>query len=278
MDGFRSSLSESIEKSAKAAGFTTLHASAKNDVATQLADVKQMIAAGASALVVVGVDTRAEEDVAKVVASAGLPLVFVNHEPPSTLLNARTVYVGSDEKESGTLQTREICRRLGGKGGITVLMGELTHPAARMRTHDVHDVLKTPECQGLEILEEQSANWSREQAADITRVWLDGKLKPQAIIANNDAMALGAIDSIKATGATGILVAGIDATDGALQSLASGDLALTILQDAQGQGRVAIELTQKLLRNEPVEAVTYVPFQLVTPADVQTLLAHRAKN
>ncbi len=277
-EAFKASVVQSIEREAASSGLALTVSDARSDVGTQVADVKRMIEAGVSALLVLGVDAKAEKAVAELADTAAVPLVFVNHEPPSELLNARIVYVGSDERESGTLQAREVCRLLEGKGGITVLMGELSHPGARMRTHDVHDVLRTPECRGMEILEEQSGNWSRVQAADITRVWLEGRLKPQAILANNDEMALGALEAIEATGATGIMVAGIDATDDALRAMQSGDMAVTVLQDARGQGRTAVELARKLLRNEPVETVNYVPFQLVTPQDVPRLLADRAKN
>jgi len=278
VDAFLSPLAKGVTTSAKAAGFDTQQTDAKADAGTQIADVKGLIASGVAGLVVVSTNKTAEVEIAALAKAANLPLVFVNRQPASELLVGRTSYVGSDEKVAAELQTREVCRQLQGKGDVAILMGELTHPAAKARTLEVHHVLGTPECSGLRILEEQSANWTREQASDVTRVWLDGGLHPQAVIANNDEMALGAVEAIKATGAKGILVAGVDATDAALAAMKAGDLSVTVLQDASGQGSLAVETVARMLRGEAVEPVQYVPFRLVLPSDVAGLVAQRAQN
>ncbi|MGO7136569.1 substrate-binding domain-containing protein, partial [Rhizobium leguminosarum] len=91
-------------------------------------------------------------------ADAGIPLVYVNRQPVNVdTLPDKQAFVASNEQESGTLETKEICRILGGKGKAVVIMGELSNQAARMRTQDIHDVIKTDECKGLEIVEEQTA-------------------------------------------------------------------------------------------------------------------------
>ncbi|MGO8396475.1 hypothetical protein ACC760_38640, partial [Rhizobium ruizarguesonis] len=59
-------------------------------------------------------------------------------------------------------------------GKAVFIMGELSNQAARMRTQDVHDFIKTDECKWLEIVEEQTSNWDRTQGADLMTNWLSG--------------------------------------------------------------------------------------------------------
>ncbi len=74
-------------------------------------------------------------------------------------LGPKGAFVASDEVESGTLQTKEVCRILGGKGDILVMVGDLANQAAVQRTKDIHDVIATPDCAGMKILDEQTAVW-----------------------------------------------------------------------------------------------------------------------
>ena len=95
-------------------------------------------------------------------------------------------------------------------------------------------------------------------------------MKFDAIIANNDEMAIGAINALKAgkkwTPAS--IVAGIDATPDALASMKAGDLKVTVFQNAAGQGSGAVETALKLIKKQPVDRFVNVPFELVTPANL----------
>jgi len=156
-------------------------------------------------------------------------------------------------------------------------MGELSNQAARMRTQDVHDVVATDECKGIEIVEEQTANWSRTQGADLVTNWLSAGLEFNAVIANNDEMAIGAIQALKAAGKDmkDYVVAGVDATQDALAAMEAGDLDVTVFQNAAGQGKGSVDAALKLAKGEAVEKKVYIPFELVTP---ENLKDYQAKN
>lgn len=249
---------------------------AQNDVGKQLNQIQNFIASGADAVIVNPVDTDATVAMTKAAADAGVPLVFVNREPVNVDdLPDNQAFVASDERESGTLETQEICRLLKeqGKGEgakIVVMMGELSNQAARMRTKDVHDVIATEECSFMEIVEEQTANWQRTQATDLMTNWLSAGLQFDALVSNNDEMAIGAIQAMKAAGIAmdEMLVGGVDATQDALAAMAAGDLDVTVFQDAAGQGKGALDAALKLAKGEEVEQKVYIPFQLVTPENM----------
>jgi inositol transport system substrate-binding protein len=244
---------------------------AQNDVAKQQSQIQNFIASGVTAIIVNPVDTDATAAMSKAASEAGIPLVYVNREPANiNELPEKQAFVASNEQESGTLETKEVCRLLNGKGKVVVMMGELSNQAARMRTQDIKDVIATDECKGLEIVEEQTANWSRTQGSDLMTNWLSAGLEFDAVISNNDEMAIGAIQALKAAGRAmdTVVVAGVDATQDALAAMAAGDLDVTVFQDAAGQGKGSVDAALKLAKGEKVDTKVYIPFQLVTPANI----------
>ncbi|PTE22561.1 rhizopine-binding protein [Cereibacter changlensis JA139] len=253
---------------------------AGNDVGKQLDQVKNFIASGVDAIVVNPVDTSATQAISDAAAAANVPLVYVNREPVNVdTLPDSQAYVASNDIESGTLQTKEVCRLLKEAGkteaNILVIMGELSNQAAVVRTKDIHDVIATDECSFMKIVDEQTSNWQRDQAANLMTNWLSSGVQFDAVIANNDESAVGAIQSMKAAGVgmEDVVVAGIDATQDALAAMAAGDLDVTVFQDAAGQGQGALDAALKLAKGEAVEQKVYIPFQLVTPDNMQDFMA-----
>jgi inositol transport system substrate-binding protein len=244
---------------------------AKDDVSKQLSQVQNFIANGVSAIIVNPVDTSATAAITKAAAEAGVPLVYVNRLPADAdKLGPKAAFVGSNEKDSGTLEAKEICKLLGGKGSILVMEGELSNQAAVQRTADVHDVLKTSDCSGIKIIAEQTANWDRTQAQNLMTNWLSKGLQYDAVVANNDEMAIGALQAMKSAGVDTkkAIVGGVDATQDALASMKAGDLKVTVFQDAAGQGKGAVDTALAIAAGKTVERVVNVPFQLVTPANM----------
>ncbi|MCY0964616.1 sugar ABC transporter substrate-binding protein [Parathalassolituus penaei] len=270
-DNFLSVLRNSIEQSARDQGVDFQVEDAKNEIGTQLNQIQNFIAAGVDAIIVDTVDsdsTRAMTDYAK---DAGIPLVFVGRRPINVdSLPDNQAFVASNEDESGTLQTQEVCRLLGGKGDVLVMMGTLGDNAAVQRTADIHKVLERPECKGMKIVEEQTADFMRTKGNDLMTNWLTAGLEFDAIIANNDEMAIGAIQALKADGRKmdSVVIAGIDATADALTAMQAGDLDVTVFQNAAAQGRQAVEAAVKLVKGVDVDQKVWVPFELVTPANM----------
>ena len=127
-------------------GVTLQIEDAQNDVGKQLNQIQNFVASGVDAIIVNPVDTDATVAMSQAAADAGIPLVYVNREPVNVDdLPENQAFVASDEKESGTLETQEICRLLKEAGKTeakaVVLMGELSNQAARMRTQDIKDVI-----------------------------------------------------------------------------------------------------------------------------------------
>ena len=249
---------------------------AGNDVAKQLDQIKNFAASGVTAIIVNPVDTSATQAMSDAAAAAKVPLVYVNRQPINVdTLPDNQAFVASNEVDSGTLQTKQICKLLATAGkkeaNIYVLQGELSNQAAVQRTKDIHDVMAGPDCGvKLNIIAEQTANWSRDEAQNLMTNWLSTNKPFDAVIANNDEMAIGVINALKAAGKkpSDTPVGGIDATQDALAAMAAGDLMVTVFQNAAGQGSGALDTAMKLSKGEKVDKKVYIPFELVTPENL----------
>jgi len=254
---------------------------AQDDVARQLDQINNFIASGVDAIIVNAVDTSATQAMTAAAESAGIPLVYINREPINVdELPEKQAFVASNEIESGTLAAFEACkmlRAMGYAGGAKgyLLMGMLSNQAAVQRTKDVDDVLGMDMCNFIEIIDRQTAEWSRDQAQDLMTNWLSSGEDFQVVFANNDEMAIGAIQALKASGIAmeDVVVVGVDATQDALASMAAGDLDATVFQDAFGQGEGSVDAALALARGEDVEQKVYIPFQLVTPDNMADFMS-----
>jgi inositol transport system substrate-binding protein len=274
-DNFLTSLRNGIEKKSAEEGVGVQIEDAKNEVGTQLNQIQNFIASGVDAIIVNPVDTDATVSMSDDAAAAGIPLIYVNRQPINIdMLPENQAFVASNEVESGTYQTQEVCRLMNGKGKVLVMMGELSNQAAIQRTKDIHDVIATPECSGLEIVAEQTAEWDRTKGNNLMTNWIAAGTEFDAVISNNDEMAIGAIQALKASGRDmdSVIVAGIDATADALAAMKAGDLDVTVYQSATGQGAGAVETAIKLAKGETTEQKVWVPFELVTPANLDKYL------
>ena len=252
---------------------------ANDDIGKQIDQVKNFAASGVDALLVNIVDTSAG---AAVSAAAGdVPLVYVNREPDNVNdLPATQAFVASNEIESGTLEAFEICKNLraaGKAGGAKgyLMNGQLSNQAAVQRSKDVHDIIGIDMCNFMTLIDEQTANWSRDEAQDLMTNWLSSGEEFDFVIANNDEMAIGAIQAMKAAGIdmADVEVGGVDATQDALVAMQAGDLDVTVFQDAFGQGAGSVDTAIALASGEDVDQKVYIPFKLVTPGNVEEYLS-----
>lgn len=280
-DNFLTVLRNGMDAKGKELGVALQIEDAGNDVAKQLDQINNFIASGVSAIIVNPVDTSATQAMSDAAAAANIPLVYVNRQPVNVdTMPDNQAFVASNEVESGTLETKEACRLFKEAGkteaNVYVMQGELSNQAAVQRTADIHDVIGGADCGvKINIIDEQTANWSRDEAQSLMTNWLSSGAAFDGVIANNDEMAIGAIQAMKAANVdmATVVVGGVDATQDALAAMQAGDLDVTVFQDAAGQGAGALDAAIKLSKGEAVEQKVYIPFQLVTPANVADFLA-----
>ena len=280
-DNFLTVLRNGIQSQADAAGLKVQIEDAQNDVAKQLDQINNFSASGVDAIIVNPVDTSATQAMSDAAAAAGVPLVYVNRQPINIdTLPDNQAFVASNEVDSGTLETIQLCDNWAGEGktevNVYVMQGELSNQAAVQRTQDIYDVIEAGKCKvKVNVIDQQTANWSRDQAQNLMTNWLSTGAAFDGVIANNDEMAIGAIQSMKAAGidmAT-VQVGGVDATQDALAAMQAGELDVTVFQNAAAQGSGALDAATKLAAGEAVDQIVWVPFELVTPSNIGDYLA-----
>jgi inositol transport system substrate-binding protein len=162
------------------------------------------------------------------------------------------------------MQMEWIADKLGGKGNVVIMNGNLSQEAAQMRTAGVKQV--AAEFPEITITKEDTGNWSRDQGLALMENWLSTGDQIDAVASNNDEMAIGALSAIEAAGKLGqIIVGGVDASPDALAEMDKGRLNVTVFQNAVGQGEGGIQAAIALARGEEIEQITWIPYELVTP-------------
>ncbi|MBQ8305252.1 MAG: substrate-binding domain-containing protein [Blautia sp.] len=244
---------------------------AQNDVVKQQDQVNAMIQQGVDALVVVCADSSAMAPVTMAAQDAGIPLVYCNTNPftDGEVLPELVHYIGSDEIQAGRYQGEMIGEAIG-SGKVAIIQGGLVHEATYKRTEGNKQVFEES-YPDIEVIAEETAEWQRDKAIDVVNNWLSAYGDElTAISANNDEMALGAIEALKKAGRTDVKVVGIDATPDGCASVQAGELLGTVYQDSVGQGGGAVELAVQMVQNGDLEEdYTWVPYVPVTAENVE---------
>lgn len=266
-DQFISTLEQGILKAAEAAGVTVDSQEANNDTQKQAEQVRTFAAKGYDVLIVNLVDTSTAETI---IAEAGdIPIIFVNRRPDdSILVTGKYAYVGSQEWDAGKMQAEFLAKYFAGRTdpiNYVLFMGQLGLENTQQRTESVKTEL-TNAGFTLNKVFEDTAKWDRATAMDMMQTFLGTGAAFDCVICNNDEMALGVIEALKAGGIdlTKVPVVGIDATDMACESVKNGEMAMTVFQDAAGQGAKCIEFAKLAAEGKLTEQFGWVPFQPVT--------------
>jgi len=199
--------------------------------------------------------------------------------PWDTASDAWVANIAFDGVDTGYRNGMELCKALGGRGGIAVLQGIPDNPPAKQRVVGLNKAIKA--CPGLKILDMQVGNWDQTQGQNITRTWLaryGSELK--GIFSENDGMAVGAVAALREKGLGGkIPVTGSDGASDALRLIKSGEMLSTMYINGYVQGATAIALAEAASMGDVVPAKLsnaerdfYLSQTLVTKDNVDQIL------
>src|SRR3954451_9600330 len=272
LDPFLSSVGDALQARAREAGNVDLDlVSAEGRTDTQLEQVQAFVSRRVDAIIVVPDDTDATAAITELVRGAGIPLVYLNRRPAQVPADGSVPYVGSNSLAAGTVEMQAIADAAEGQSKVALLIGDPANEAAVLRTEGTKDVIV--DHAALRLTREAAANWDRTQAHDLVQAWLNAGDAFDIVAANDDEMALGAIDALREAGhLDGTLVGGVDGTHDGLEAIEAGDLDVTVFQDATAQGSGAMDAALHLVRGEPLTTdagVIDVPQRLVTLANVK---------
>ncbi|MDP4183253.1 MAG: galactose ABC transporter substrate-binding protein [Bacillota bacterium] len=261
-DTFMTGVRNTISDAAKEKGADIDIVDSQNSQPTQNDKVDLFITKKVSSLAINPVDRNAAGVIIDKAKAANTPVVFFNREPLADDMKKwdKVFYVGAKAEESGTIEGQlvvdyfkahpEADKNKDGVIQYVMLKGEPGHQDAELRTKYSIQAI-TDAGMKVEKLAEDTAMWDRVKGQEKMSAFLGSKGdKIEVVIANNDDMALGAIEALKGSGYFKgnkyMPVVGVDATAPALQALQDGTLLGTVLNDAKNQGKATFNLAYVL--------------------------------
>ena len=275
-------------------------ADGKNSQSNQNDQVDNFISRSYDVICVNMVDRTVAAVIIDKAKRADIPVVFFNREPVEEDIRMwdRAYYVGTDAKESGIMQGQIILNALKKDAGIdkngdgklqyVMLEGEQAHQDSLIRTEYSVKTITAGGVQ-MEKLANDTANWQRSLGTAKMTSWLDqfGD-EIEVVLSNNDDMALGAIDALKAQDMleNGPVVVGVDGTLAALEAIQNGEMLGSVVNDAQLQAQAMLDIACALTEgSDPQQVVEgmngqYVraPHRIVTKENVGQAIAYLTQS
>ncbi len=258
-DNFMSLMRQEIEKEAKVlGGIDLLMNDSQNAQSIQNDQVDVLISKGVKALAINLVDPSAAPTIIGKAKPEGIPVVFFNKDPGDKAIASydKAFYVGTNPQESGVIQGELIAKHWkanpaydlnkDGKIQYVMLKGEPGHPDAEARTKYSVEQINKLGIQTEELFVD-TGMWDAALAKDKVDAWLSSSKASniEVVIANNDGMAMGALEAAKAHGKK-LPIFGVDALPEVLQLIQKGEIAGTVLNDGVNQGKAVVHLAKNL--------------------------------
>lgn len=251
------SLKDGAQKKADELGYKLVVLDSQNDPAKELSNVEDLTVRGAKVLLINPTDSAAVGNAVAIANRNKIPVITLDR---GAAKGEVVSHIASDNVAGGKMAGNFIAQKLGNGAKVIQLEGLAGTSAARERGEGFKQAIDEHK---FTVLASQPADFDRTKGLNVTENLLASKGDVQAIFAQNDEMALGALRAIGAANKK-VLVVGFDGTDDGVKAVKSGKLAATIAQQPELIGSLGVEAADKILKGEKVEAKIPVALKVVT--------------
>ncbi|MHA7263129.1 substrate-binding domain-containing protein [Arthrobacter sp. TMN-37] len=256
-------LRDGAQTAADEAGINLDVIDAQNDSATQTNQLATASSSGTDGVIINPVDSDAAAASVAPLVESGTPIVAVDRTVNGAEIQS---LVSSDNVAGGKQAADELARAMGEKGKVIVLQGVAGTSASRDRGAGFTEGLKAyPD---IEVVAQQTANFDRAEALNVATNLLQSNPDVTGIFAENDEMALGAIQALGDRAGSEVSVVGFDGTEEGLVAIQEGTLTATIAQQPAELGKRSVEVLVQVLNDESVDATVPVPVTTVNEENV----------
>ena len=252
-------LKEGAEKQAKALDYDLVVLDSQNDPAKELANVEDVSVRGVKVLLINPTDSDAVGNAIAVANQKKLPVITLDRAANKGQVIA---HIASDNTAGGEMAGNYIAEKLGKGAKIIQLEGLAGTSAARERGAGF---AKAAKAHDFKILASQPADFDRSKGLNVMENLLTAQPEVQAVFAQNDEMALGALRAIQAAGKKDLVLVGFDGTDDGVKAVKGGKMAATIAQQPDKIGEIGVQTAAKVLKGETVEAAIPVELKIINP-------------
>lgn len=236
---------------------------ASDDAATQIDQLNNAITSGTDAVIVNPTDSDAVVPAVEALNNASIPVIAVDRSSNGGDVAS---FISSDNVAGGKQAADELAKAIGEEGEILILQGIAGSSASRDRGKGFKEgIANYP---NIKVVGEQTANFDRTEGLNVATNLLQAYPNVKAIFAENDEMALGAIEALGARAGQDVKVIGFDGTTDGLKAVTDGRMHATIAQQPGELGARAVEEAAKLLRDEDATAIVPVDVVTVTKENV----------
>ncbi|TNH04909.1 ribose ABC transporter substrate-binding protein RbsB [Testudinibacter sp. TR-2022] len=251
------SLKDGAQKEADKLGYNLVVLDSQNDPAKELANVEDLLVRGAKVLLINPTDSEAVANAVMRANKQGVPVITLDR---GAAKGEVVSHIASDNVAGGKLAGDFIAEKLGKEAKVIQLEGIAGTSAARERGEGFAQAV---EANGFALLASQPADFDRTKGLNVMENLLASQSEVQAVFAQNDEMALGALRALQAAKKE-VLVVGFDGTDDAVRAVEAGKLGATIAQQPEKIGELGVATADRVLKGEPVEVMIPVPLKVVS--------------
>ncbi len=256
-------LRDGAQAAADEAGVELIVTDAQNDASTQQNDIQSFVTQQVDAVLVNPVDSEAIVPAVEAANQADIPVLALDRAAEGGEV-ATTII--SDNIEGGQLAGEELIN-LVGEGAVAQLEGIPGTDAQRDRGQGFEQGLEGQDV--VEIVASQAAGFDRAEGLNVTQNILQANPDIQGIFAQNDEMALGAVQALGERAGSEVQIVGFDAIDDALQAIQEGTMNATVAQQPDEIGRLGVENAMQITAGETVDEQIPVEVNLVTEENVE---------
>ena len=250
-------LKEGAEKEASKLGYNLVVLDSQNDPSKELSNVEDITVRGAKVLLINPTDSTAVANAVRVANKKNIPVITLDR---GAAQGDVVSHIASDNVAGGKMAGDFIAEKLGDNAKVIQLEGIAGTSAARERGEGFKQAVQAHK---FEILASQPADFDRTKGLNVMENLLTAQPNVQAVFAQNDEMALGAIRAIQAANKS-VSIVGFDGTDDGVKAVKSGKLGATIAQQSDLIGALDVQTADKIIKGEKVEAKIPVPLKVVT--------------
>ncbi|RCS70924.1 ribose ABC transporter substrate-binding protein RbsB [Vibrio casei] len=251
------SMKDGAEAKAKELGYELIVLDSQNDPSKELSNVEDLSVRGVKALLINPTDSDAVSNAIRIANRANIPVLTLDR---GASRGDVVSHIASDNVAGGEMAGKYIIEKVGEKAKVIQLEGIAGTSAARERGEGF---MKAVKGSNLELLASQPADFDRTKGLNVMENLLAANSDVQAVFAQNDEMALGALRAVQASGKN-ILIVGFDGTDDGISAVKRGMLGATIAQQPALIGELGVETANKVLKGQTVEKNIPVPLKVIT--------------
>ena len=254
---------ESAQKKADELGLAINFQDAADDSATQANQLANAAASGTGVVIINPTDSDAMASAVQQLVDEKIPVVAVDR----AVNNANVAsYIASDNETGGKQAAKVLSDAINGEGEILVLQGKTGSSASRERGKGFDEGLK--DNPNIKVVAKQTAEFERAKGLDVTTNLLQAHPNVKAIFAENDEMALGAIEALGDKAGKDVIVVGFDGVEDALKAIKEGTMYASIAQQPADMAAQAVVEASKLLKGEAATKEMQVDVVTVTKDNV----------